>query len=73
MTDIKSRFGKSVRKLRSQKGWSQEELASKCNLHRTYIGSVERGERNISLENIEKIADTLDVTVDELLKKSRED
>lgn len=73
MSDIKDKFGKSVRELRSQKGWSQEEFARKCDLHRTYIGSVERGERNISLENIEKIANTLDVTMDELLKKSQEE
>ncbi|MBI3610908.1 MAG: helix-turn-helix transcriptional regulator [Nitrospirae bacterium] len=63
MTDIKTKFGARVRMLRTKKGLSQEAFADLCGLHRTYIGAIERGERNISLENIEKIARALGVSV----------
>lgn len=53
-------FGQKVRHFRSLKRFSQEELAAHCGLHRTYIGSVERGERNITLINAEKIANALE-------------
>lgn len=52
-------FGQRIRHFRKLKGISQEELADSCDLHRTYIGSVERGERNITLLNAEKIAKAL--------------
>jgi transcriptional regulator with XRE-family HTH domain len=61
--DIQKNFGKRVRELRKHKGLSQESLALACDLDRTYIGGVERGERNISLINIYKIANALDVEV----------
>jgi len=63
---IKKQFGNSLRELRRGKGLSQEELALECGLDRTYIGGVERGERNISLINIYKIAGALGVDVKEL-------
>lgn len=63
-------FGHKVKKLRKAKGWSQEELGSRAKLHRTYIGSIERSERNISLLNIERIAKALGVSVEFLVKKS---
>lgn len=63
-------LGDHLRSLRQKKGWSQEKLANKSGLHRTYIGSIERGERNISLLNIRKIASTLDVSPSELLNFS---
>jgi ribosome-binding protein aMBF1 (putative translation factor) len=63
---IQKHFGEHVRKLRKQKGLSQEALALACELDRTYIGSVERGERNISLLNIYKIAEALGVKAKEL-------
>jgi transcriptional regulator with XRE-family HTH domain len=64
--NIKKIFGVRVRALRSEKGWSQEHFAFECGLHRTYIGAVERGERNVSLENIKKIADTFKIDIAEL-------
>jgi transcriptional regulator with XRE-family HTH domain len=60
-------FGDKVRELRKEKGLSQEELSFKADLHRTYIGMIERAEKNITLTNIEKIAKALDVKVKELL------
>lgn len=60
-SNILIKFGKNVRDLRKAKGLSQEELAYKAGLHRTYIGMIERAEKNISLENIKKLANALDV------------
>ncbi|PSF31988.1 XRE family transcriptional regulator [Aphanothece hegewaldii CCALA 016] len=57
--DIKKKFGERLRHLRNTRGLSQENLAHLCELDRSYIGGVERGERNISLLNIKKIADAL--------------
>lgn len=65
---LRTRFGKRVRDLRKQKGWSQEELADKVGLHRTYIGTIERGEQNVSIDNIEKVAKTLGVSLEQLFK-----
>ena len=56
-----------IRRLRSAHGLSQESFADLCGLHRTYMGAVERGEKNISLENIEKIARRLGLSTGELL------
>ena len=64
--DICIRFGARVRGLRNDRGWSQEAFADRAGLHRTYIGSIERGEQNVSLENIEKVAATLGVSLAEL-------
>jgi len=67
--DILKKFGKRVLKLRLQKGiTSQMALALKAKLGRTYIGGVERGERNIALKNIEKIARALDISIKELFE-----
>ena len=63
---IKATFGQRVRELRAEKGLSQEGLAEACDLDRTYIGGIERGERNVSLLNIKKIADALGVPVKDL-------
>ena len=63
---IKAAFGQRVRELRTAKGFSQEALALICDLDRTYIGGIERGERNVSLVNIEKIAAALSIPVREL-------
>ncbi len=66
--DILVRFGQRVRKLRKEQGYSQENFAYTCELDRTYIGGIERGERNLSLRNIERIADTLKVSLAELME-----
>jgi transcriptional regulator with XRE-family HTH domain len=59
-------FGEKVRELRKEKGLSQEDLSFKADLHRTYIGMIERAEKNITLINIEKIAKALNVDIKEL-------
>lgn len=59
-------FGDRVRQLRKEKGLSQEELSYKADLHRTYIGMIERAEKNITLSNIEKISKALDVDIKKL-------
>ncbi len=62
---VKASFGQRVRDIRAKRALSQEELAEKCELDRSYIGGVERGERNVSLLNIKKIADALGVSARE--------
>lgn len=69
MANIKTKFGARVRMLRTKKGLSQEAFADLCGLHRTYIGAIERGERNISLENIGKIARALGISIPFLFGK----
>ena len=59
--DIVRVFGTNMKKYRMQRGLSQEAFAEKCGLHRTYISSIERFQRNVSIENIQRIADALDV------------
>src|ERR1035437_5440273 len=60
-------LGKRVRELRAARKWSQEEFAYVSGLHRTYIGQIERGEKNISFDNLSKVAGVLGVTLSELL------
>lgn len=63
MDDINYKFGIQIRKQRLKKELSQEKLAELAGLHRTYIGAVERGEKNITLRNIQKIAGALDIPI----------
>ncbi|MBP1625928.1 MAG: putative transcriptional regulator [Holophagaceae bacterium] len=60
-------FASNLRSIRKQKGLSQEDLADLAHLHRTYVGSVERGERNISIDNMETLALALDTSLAEML------
>jgi transcriptional regulator with XRE-family HTH domain len=64
--DILKRFGGRVRQLRKGKGYSQEAFAAECGLDRTYMGGIERGERNVALRNIEQIAKALGLTISKL-------
>ena len=64
---ILKKFAQRVKALRLKNGWTQEELANRADLHRTYIGSIERHERNVSLLNVERIALALKVDVKDLL------
>jgi transcriptional regulator with XRE-family HTH domain len=66
--DILIRFGHHVRRLRKVKGFSQESFATHCGLDRTYIGSIERGERNVALRNIEVIARAFNMTISEFMQ-----
>jgi transcriptional regulator with XRE-family HTH domain len=62
------KFGNKVREERLKLGLSQEELASRAGVHRTYIGMIERAEKNITLENIEKIASALKISLPDIFK-----
>lgn len=73
MDGITTRFGRRVRALRLRANISQEALAEKCELHRTYIGGIERGERNVGLVNIERIAIALGVEMSSLFSTNSED
>jgi len=66
--EILVKFGQKVRERRFELGLSQEELATKAGVHRTYVGMIERAEKNITLTNIEKIAKALGLSLDELTK-----
>jgi transcriptional regulator with XRE-family HTH domain len=68
MEDVRVRFGHAVRKKRYELGVSQEEFADLCGLDRTYLGGIERGERNVALVNIEKIAIALKLPLSKLFR-----
>lgn len=59
---ILRRLGQNLRVAREAKGWSQEELALQCGVHRTYVGSVERGEYNVTILTLKKFTDALDIS-----------
>lgn len=64
--DIKQRFGIKIKELRKQKGLSQEKLANLAEIDRTYLPTIEKGERNVSIEVVEKLAIALDVKIKDL-------
>lgn len=67
MEDVCAKFGEKLRRIRTRKGISQEALADKAGLHRTYISSVERGERNVTITTIAKLAEALDIPMTKLM------
>ena len=66
--NIKQTFGEKIKFLRTQRGWSQEKLALNAELDRTYIPGIEKGERNVSITVIQKLADAFDIEIIELFK-----
>lgn len=66
---LRLRLAKRVRRMRVARGWSQEVLADMAGLHRTYIGSIERGERNVSLDAMEQIAQALEIPLADLFSE----
>lgn len=66
--DIKRKFGNNLKRLRLEKGLSQEKLALNADIDRTYIPSIEKGERNVSIVIVEKLAIALNVPISELFK-----
>jgi len=67
--DIRVRFGRAIRRIREEQGINQEEAADRCGLHRTYYSGVERGVRNLSLVNVEKVAKGLKKSLPELFRE----
>ena len=67
-TILRNKFAKKLRELRKQRGLSQEELGFRAGLHRTYIGSIERSEQNVSIDNIQKLAKALKVPTKDLFR-----
>jgi transcriptional regulator with XRE-family HTH domain len=69
--DLRVLFGRRIRELRQERGLSQEQLAERARLHRNYIGGIERGERNVALLNIGRLAVALDVGLPDLFASLR--
>ena len=72
-TDVLLAFGQTIRKIRLERNISQEKFADLCDLHRTYISDVELGKRNVSLENIDKMASALHLRISELFQEIEKD
>ena len=68
MQDIQKKVGATVRRLRKNRGWSQDVFADRSGLHRAHIGSIERGESNVTLQTLKILADTLRVRIRDLVK-----
>jgi transcriptional regulator with XRE-family HTH domain len=67
--DIRIRFGRAIRRIREEQGIVQEEAAERCGLHRTYYSGIERGTRNVSLVNIEKVSKGLKTNLPDLFSR----
>ncbi len=68
MQALQERIGNRIRALRKKRGWSQEEFADICKIHRGHMGQIERGEKNLSIQTLEKVGKGLGITVSALLK-----
>jgi transcriptional regulator with XRE-family HTH domain len=73
MSELPKIIGERIRTFRKEKGLSQEELAEIANLHSTYIGQLERGEKNATLESIEKVAKALEISLEDLFRSIHPD
>jgi transcriptional regulator with XRE-family HTH domain len=69
--DVRRRLGLNLKRLRRVKGWSQEEFGDRAGLHRTYVSAIERGVQNPTISVVEKLAQTLETTVGELVDSTR--
>lgn len=69
--DIRIRFGRAIRRIQEEQGINQEEAAERCGLHRTYYSGIERGVRNVSIINVEKIAKGLKTGLPQLFERAR--
>jgi transcriptional regulator with XRE-family HTH domain len=67
--DVRIRFGRAIRRIREEQGITQEEAADRCSLHRTYYSGIERGTRNVSLVNIERIGKGLRTSLPKLFER----
>lgn len=67
--DIRVRFGRAIRRIREEQAINQEEAAERCGLHRTYYSGIERGVRNVSLVNVERIAKGLKTSLSDLFRR----
>jgi transcriptional regulator with XRE-family HTH domain len=65
--DVRQRLAENLRRLRKEKGWSQEDYADRAGIHRTYVSDIERGSRNPTITVVEKLAQSLTVTASDLL------
>jgi transcriptional regulator with XRE-family HTH domain len=72
LSKARTLFAKRLKEIRQSRGFSQELLADRAGLHRTYVGSVERAERNVSIDNMERIAEALEVDIADLLRSDCE-
>jgi transcriptional regulator with XRE-family HTH domain len=68
--DIRIRFGRAIRRIREEQGINQEEAAERCGMHRTYYSGIERGVRNVSLVNIEKVGKGLRTSLPRLFERT---
>ena len=66
--NIQKQVGATIRALRQRKGWSQDVFADRSGLHRAHVGAIERGERNVTLQTLKTVADTLNVRIVDLVK-----
>lgn len=73
MMNLNEQIGLNIRTLREHKGWSQEKLAAVAGMHRNYIGQIERGEKNITIRNLARIAEALGISLSKLLDISEVD
>jgi transcriptional regulator with XRE-family HTH domain len=69
--DVRRRLGENLKRLRRAKGWSQEEFGERAGLHRTYVSAIERGVQNPTITVVEKLAQTLETTIGELVDGAR--